>query len=95
MKIKIDLTAREREILAKIAAGATNDQIARSLDLNVGTVRIHINLIYRVLGVNNRLQAALWAVKNRDLIEAVDRRAGIYRGLHSKFSKPEESRTAV
>ena len=79
----IELTRREREILAEIAAGATDDQIAKSLDLNVNTVRIHIKLICRVIKAENRIQAALWALENWDLIEGENKSADIYRHLNN------------
>ena len=63
----IDLTPRVKAILSGIVSGLSDEKIAENLDLNVNTVRMHINLIYEMLGVDNRMQAALWAVKNLGL----------------------------
>ena len=58
------LTAREREILGWIAKGASNKEIARSLDLAESTVKIHVQSILKKLGVASRVQAAIYAVEN-------------------------------
>jgi len=58
------LTDRETEILALISAGAKNDQIAEELCISPNTVKTHIYNIFKKISVPNRLQAALWAVKN-------------------------------
>lgn len=55
------LTAREREILAMIATGKTNPQIAEQLIIGAGTVKTHTLNIYRKLEVANRTQAIVRA----------------------------------
>ena len=55
------LSAREREILALIAQGASNKVIARDLDIAETTVKIHVQHILRKLGLNSRVQAAVYA----------------------------------
>lgn len=55
------LSAREREILALIARGASNKLIARELDIAETTVKIHVQHILRKLGLNSRVQAAVYA----------------------------------
>lgn len=55
------LTERQREVLCLLADGKTNKQICRELDLSEGTVKVHLNAVYRVLGVANRTEAALLA----------------------------------
>jgi DNA-binding CsgD family transcriptional regulator len=52
------LTDRQREVLAKVAAGHTNGQIALALDISLGTVRKHLEHILRGLGVSTRTAAA-------------------------------------
>ena len=59
-----DLTPREMEILAMVAIGAKNEQIADRLYISPHTVKTHIYNIFKKIGVPNRLQAALWAAKN-------------------------------
>ncbi len=55
------LTEREREVLALLACGASNREIARELYLSVDTVKTHVRHLFRKLGVGNRTQAALAA----------------------------------
>lgn len=59
-----DLTPREREVLALLAAGMSNNEIAERLVLSVGTVRLHVSNILAKLGAPNRTSAAIIAVKN-------------------------------
>jgi DNA-binding CsgD family transcriptional regulator len=51
------LTPREREVLALVADGSSNAEVAARLWLSVGTVRVHLNHIYAKLGVTNRTAA--------------------------------------
>jgi DNA-binding NarL/FixJ family response regulator len=60
----IPLTQRENEILAIVAVGATNEEIADRLCISSHTVKTHLYNIFRKISVPNRLQAALWAAKN-------------------------------
>jgi DNA-binding NarL/FixJ family response regulator len=60
------LTAREREVLEQIAAGRSNREIAKSLKLAEKTVKTHVSNILMKLGVADRTQAALWAVRHED-----------------------------
>lgn len=53
------LTPRELEVLALLPAGTTNRDIAVRLNLEVGTVKCHLNSIYVKLGVSNRTEAAI------------------------------------
>lgn len=61
------LTGRERQVLALVAEGASNLQIARRLHLAEGTVKNHISLIMDKLGAGNRTQAVSIA-RQRGLI---------------------------
>lgn len=56
-----ELSTREREVLALLALGYTNRQIATELYLSVDTVKSHMRRLYTKLGVTNRTQAALRA----------------------------------
>ncbi len=51
------LSERELEILQLIAAGRSNEEIAQTLVIAIGTVKKHINNIYGKLGVQSRTQA--------------------------------------
>jgi len=55
------LTPREREVLGLLGEGKTNLDIARDLQLSVGTVRLHVKHVLSKLGVTSRTQAALRA----------------------------------
>jgi two-component system, NarL family, nitrate/nitrite response regulator NarL len=61
-KAASNLSPREQQILRYITAGHSNKMIANSLDINEPTVKVHLRSILRKLGVNNRTQAAVWAV---------------------------------
>ncbi len=58
------LTEREMEILQLLAQGFTNDKIARTANITEGTVRSHISNILLKLGLQNRAQAVLYAIRN-------------------------------
>ena len=58
------LSAREREILAHLARGRSNKEIARALDVAESTVKIHVQHILRKLNLASRVQAAIWAVEH-------------------------------
>jgi len=51
------LSKREQHVLELLAGGMTNKEIARSIDLQEATIKIHVKNIYRKMGVNNRVQA--------------------------------------
>jgi DNA-binding NarL/FixJ family response regulator len=57
------LTAREREVLALIASGASNRLIAQQLGVSERTARTHMSNILAKLQLSSRTQAALWAVR--------------------------------
>jgi two-component system nitrate/nitrite response regulator NarL len=58
-----ELTKRECEVLRLLAEGLDNRQIAEALFLSPTTVKRHVSSIVAKLGVSNRVQAAIWAVR--------------------------------
>ena len=59
------LTPRQNDLLRLVAAGHTNIQIARRLDISEGTVRTHLENIYARLGVSSRTAAVTRAFPDR------------------------------
>ena len=55
------LSERELEVLTLLASGRTNSEIARDLFVAVGTVKSHVNNIYRKLGAANRAETVTQA----------------------------------
>jgi DNA-binding NarL/FixJ family response regulator len=60
----VDLSAREREVLALVAEGLPNKLIARRLEISEKTVKAHLTRVFAQIGVTDRTQAALWATEN-------------------------------
>jgi two-component system, NarL family, response regulator LiaR len=60
----LELTERQREVLALVVAGMSNQEIAERLTVSVPTVRFHVSAILDKLGASNRAAAAALAVKN-------------------------------
>ena len=60
-----DLTEREKEVLRLIALGGSNKEIAQKLSITEKTVKNHISHIFQILHVNNRTQAAIYALEQR------------------------------
>jgi DNA-binding NarL/FixJ family response regulator len=61
---KMALTSRETEILALVAVGDMNEEIADKLCISTQTVKTHLYRTFKKINVSNRLQAAFWATKN-------------------------------
>lgn len=59
----VPLTKREGEVLKQLAFGLTNKEIAQSLGISYETVKEHVQHILRKVGVSDRTQAAVWAVR--------------------------------
>jgi DNA-binding NarL/FixJ family response regulator len=59
----VPLTNRELQVLRHVALGLSNREIGSSLAISIETVKEHVQNILRKLDVNDRTQAAVWAVK--------------------------------
>lgn len=60
---EIPLTQRETQVLRHLALGLSNKEIAQSLEISIETVKEHVQHLLRKMGVNDRTQAAVWAVR--------------------------------
>ena len=61
--VDVPLTHRESEVLEQLAEGLTNKEIALALGIGYETVKEHVQHILRKIGVSDRTQAAVWAVR--------------------------------
>jgi DNA-binding NarL/FixJ family response regulator len=61
--IDVPLTQRESEVLRQMAYGLTNKEIAVTLSISYETVKEHVQHVLRKIGVTDRTQAAVWAVR--------------------------------
>lgn len=57
------LTPRQSEVLAELGKGRSNQEIANVLGISVATVKLHVNAILQALGVRNRTEAAIVALR--------------------------------
>ena len=58
------LPPRQRQVLDLIAQGYSDKEIARELGLGLGTVKVHVAIVYQKLGVSRRAAAASLAIHN-------------------------------
>lgn len=58
------LTEREKTLLAALAKGRTNTELAAELDISINTVKFHLRNLYEKLGLNNRSQAIAFYYAN-------------------------------
>jgi DNA-binding NarL/FixJ family response regulator len=61
---EVSLTQRETQVLRHLAMGLSNKEIGQSLSISVETVKEHVQHLLRKMGVADRTQAAVWAVRN-------------------------------
>jgi two-component system nitrate/nitrite response regulator NarL len=59
----MELSERERQILSRLAAGEPNKVIARKMEIAEGTVKMHMQALFRKIDVTNRTEAAIMATR--------------------------------
>ena len=60
---KVPLTPRETQVLRHVAMGLSNQEIADALEISVETVKEHVQNMLRKVSLNDRTQAAVWAIR--------------------------------
>lgn len=63
-----DLTRREKEVLQYLIQGLSNEEIAKKLYITIATVKAHLTAIFNKLGVKNRTQAIVVAIKTNQAL---------------------------
>jgi two-component system nitrate/nitrite response regulator NarL len=61
---RVKLSVREQEVLRLVRDGKSNKDIAKCLDIVESTVKVHLRGCLRKIGLQNRTQAAVWAMQN-------------------------------
>jgi DNA-binding NarL/FixJ family response regulator len=61
---RVNLSPRERQLLALLSQGLSNKQIASELFIAEGTVKVYFSKLFRKMGVNDRFELALYALRN-------------------------------
>ena len=62
--LEASLSEREGEVLQQIVQGLNNEQIAAALKTSCETIKQHVQHILRKVGLNDRAQVAVWAIRN-------------------------------
>jgi DNA-binding NarL/FixJ family response regulator len=62
--LEVSLSEREGEVLRQMTHGLTNKQIATAMNISYETVKEHVQHVLRKIGLTDRTQAAVWAVRN-------------------------------
>ena len=60
----LTLSERQREVLKRLAAGESNKEISRSLNISAATVKAHLEVLFSLLDVKNRTQAAMYYTRS-------------------------------
>ena len=63
--LDVALTQREMQVLESIVNGSTNRDIGDDLDISYETVKEHVQHVLRKIGITDRTQAAIWAVREK------------------------------
>ncbi len=78
------MTPREGEIAALVATGSSNRKIAEQLNISERTVKAHLGVIFRKIGITDRLQLALYMNRHQQL-------SAIWHGGKNGKSNPEQT----
>lgn len=60
----VPLTPRETQVLRQVALGLSNREIADALDISIETVKEHVQNLLRKIALDDRTQAAVWAIRH-------------------------------
>jgi DNA-binding NarL/FixJ family response regulator len=63
--LEVSLSEREGDVLRQMTQGLTNKQIALAMNISYETVKEHVQHVLRKIGLTDRTQAAVWAVRNQ------------------------------
>ena len=85
-----ELTTREIQILALIAEGKSNKEIAAKLVISINTVKVHVSNIFQKIEVSSRTEATLYAIENGIVSPALPQGTpGLFDGVTSVEPEPE------
>ena len=83
------VTPREHEILQALVTGSSNKMIANRLGITEATVKIHLKTLLRKIDVNNRTQAAIWAVNNGFSADGAIPTRGLHAVSANRVDQPQ------
>ena len=90
------LTPRQQEVLELVVRGKSNKEIARTLKLGEGTVKVHMAGLFRALGVNSRAAAAVAGLQmSTDVTQGNELSAGMSLARSRKPGFPSAQRVGV
>ncbi|SDF42124.1 DNA-binding response regulator, NarL/FixJ family, contains REC and HTH domains [Lentzea fradiae] len=69
------LTEREEQVLAAVASGCTNSEVAKELHITLSTVKSHITSLMAKIGARNRVEIAIWAYETKRVRGGVRQRS--------------------
>lgn len=70
--LKVEVSPRQRQVLSLALRGMPNKLIARKLNIAEGTVKVHLAMVFRAMGVRNRTEA-MYRVLSADAARAIER----------------------
>jgi len=92
------LTVRERQLISLMVRGLSNKELAHALQVGVGTVKVYLSRVFKKVGVRDRYELALYALKNISTglsvphqADSTERSADPVLRLKSEFPKPTDT----